>query len=418
MRKRVVWSALVGLLLPVAACSGDDSGGRTGTDPDTAIEIERYAEDGRTVVAGGAVQPVARVMRDGKPVSGANVHFTVKTGDGTVAQSSVTTGIDGTAGTLWLLGPEAGEQVLSARVESETVEFTATATEPEVGAAYAGREDYNEYQPGELPIILSAPHGGSLRPEEIPNRTYGATGADLNTKDLTLRVADALEALTGRRPHVIVSNLHRSKLDPNRDIEEAAQGVVHAERAWYEYHNWIETASAIVARDHGRGFYVDMHGHGHEIQRLEIGYLLSSNDLANSDDVLNQDALIDKSSIAVLARESERTFAELIRGETSLGELMAGRGYRSVPSVTEPHPDGNPYFTGGYSTVRHGSRDGGVIDGLQIEHNFQGVRDTPENRQAYAEALAEALVEFLEVNMGISLVEPAVAVGGVDGDVM
>ena len=34
-------------------------------------------------------------------------------------------------------------------------------------------ESYVEYRPGTLNVILSAPHGGSLRPDSIPDRSIG-----------------------------------------------------------------------------------------------------------------------------------------------------------------------------------------------------------------------------------------------------
>lgn len=409
MKRTLVLAAVSALVLTSAVCGGNDADGKSGTDPDATLVIERVAGNGQTVAAGGVVEPIVRVKRGGEPLQGATVRFAVQSGDGTVAYSSVVNGIDGTARTFWLLGPEPEDHELMATVEDESVEFSATTTALVPGEAVMGRNEYIEYVPGELPIILSAPHGGSLRPTEIADRTEGVTGADLNTADLTLRISRALEERTGKRPHVILSHLHRSKLDPNREIEEAAQGDLYAERAWFEYHRWIETAAHVVERDHGRGFYVDVHGHGHAIQRLEIGYLLTGNDLARPNEELDGDTYVNKSSIAKLAREVSIDFSDLIRGEQSLGEMLVRRGYPAVPSASDPHPAGAPYFTGGYSTVRHGSRDGGVIDGVQIEHNFDGVRDTPENREAYAAALAEAILEFLDVHAGLSLAGPVVS---------
>ena len=41
------------------------------------------------------------------------------------------------------------------------------------------------------------------------------------TYDLTKQVADEIESLFGKRPYVIYMELHRSKLDVNREVNEA-----------------------------------------------------------------------------------------------------------------------------------------------------------------------------------------------------
>ena len=41
------------------------------------------------------------------------------------------------------------------------------------GETYYGRKSYITYYPGNIPIILSIPHGGDISPSEISNRTYG-----------------------------------------------------------------------------------------------------------------------------------------------------------------------------------------------------------------------------------------------------
>ena len=87
--------------------------------------------------------------------------------------------------------------------------------------------------------MLSAPHGGGLAPPEVPNRQGGTQVTDKNTLDLTLKVRDALVELTGFGPHVVLAHLERAKMDPNREIQEAAEGNPFAERAWTEYHDFI-----------------------------------------------------------------------------------------------------------------------------------------------------------------------------------
>ena len=273
----------------------------------------------------------------------------------------------------------------------------------QLGVTYFGREQYVEYVPGDLPVVLSAPHGGYLEPDEIPDRTWGTMAQDRNTQELARTLAATLEQHTGGRPHVVISRLHRVKLDPNREIVEAAQDNVFAEYAWGEFHAFIDSANARVARDHGRGFYIDLHGHGHEMQRLEWGYLLSANDLALSDAELNGGTHVNRSGIRTLALEADSSFAALLRGPTSLGGLLQARSYPSVPSPAYPDPGGLPYFTGGYNTQVHGGSDGGPVSGVQLEMNWTGVRDTEAMRASFAEAVARALEEYFALHYHVTL---------------
>lgn len=355
------------------------------------------------VVFGESIAPLVRVEDGGRAAEGAKVRFRVVSGGGVLADSVVVTGPDGTAQALWLPGASAGVQKLEASVAGATVELSAKVAAPEAGKSYFGRNEYVEYIPGELPIILSSPHAGLLRPEEIPDRQRGVKVRDGAIHDIALRTADILEQLTGKRPHVVLMHLRRVKLDPNREIVEAAQGDPYAERAWHEYHGWIDIAKELVGDEYGRGFYIDLHGHGHKEQRLELGYLLRGRELALSDEEINKPRLVKKSSVRNLASKTPGGLAELLRGETSFGQILVKHGYRAVPSKSEPHPDGQPYFNGGYSTRRHGSRDGGTIDGVQIEHNSRGVRNSADARAAYSRALAESILEFLEIHMDLQL---------------
>ena len=153
--------------------------------------------------------------------------------------------------------------------------------------------------------------------------------------------------------------------------------------------------------DFGRGMYFDLHGHGHDIDRLELGYLLSAADLNRSDVALNAVAFVASSSIRDLGRDSPLPFSQLLRGPTSLGGYLQTEGVRGVPSPGDVSPGSDAYFTGGYNTREHGARsDGEVISGVQIEHHFSGLRDTSGNRRVYAAQLARSIRAFMLEHYG------------------
>lgn len=156
-----------------------------------------------------------------------------------------------------------------------------------------------------------------------------------------------------------------------------------------------------------------MHGHGHAIQRLELGYLLSTTQINLTDAQLDANvAFEDTSSIRTLSRTAPVSFATLLRGASSLGTLYANNGFRSVPSSVDPRPNADPYFSGGDDTRRHacgaeatafGGATGGNICGVQIESNFTGVRDNATNRDRFGDVTAIVLEQYLSLHWGLAI---------------
>jgi hypothetical protein len=267
------------------------------------------------------------------------------------------------------------------------------------GTSYFDSNSYIEYIAGNLPIIISSPHGGYLEPSAIPDRN--CTGCsyvrDSYTQELTRELKDAIYNKTGCYPHVVMNLLHRKKLDANRAIGDAADGNIDGENAWAAYHQFIDTSKHQVNSSTAKGVYLDIHGHAHAIQRLELGYLLSKTTLQSSDAAIN---VITASSIKNLANSnlSAHTHSELVRGANSFGTLCEIKGYPSVPSLSTPFPlSTESYFSGGYNTVRHGSSNGGVIDGIQIECN-SNLRFNAADRQGFADSLANVILQYLDLH--------------------
>lgn len=291
---------------------------------------------------------------------------------------------------------------------SATAEFYRAPVNPVVPGSWThGRESYVAVLGGTLPLVLSAPHGGSLEPGEIALRSWGVLGPDRNTQQMAEAIVDAIHTRTGGWPHVVINQLHRNRLDANREIVEAAQADPFAEWAWTEYQAQVDSARERVAATWGRGLFVDLHGHGHPVNRVELGYLLSADELALPDSILNARGLAAGSSLASLASESALDFAELVRGPRSMGALLQGSGYRAVPSPQDPDPGGEPYFTGGYNTRRHGSQEGGATDGIQFELPFAGTRDTPAAQAEFARVFAAAVERYLLEHYGLDWTQPS-----------
>jgi N-formylglutamate amidohydrolase len=270
------------------------------------------------------------------------------------------------------------------------------ACTPAPGAVCFGRNNYIEYVAGDLPVVLMVPHGGSIEPAGIPTRT-GRTVTDVNTIEVGRAILSAFLAQDGRRPHIIICHLKRTKLDANREIGDAAQGNAEAAQAWVEYHDFTEAAARAVIQAWGRGLLIDLHGHDHPIPRLELGYLLSDGDLALTDAAIDAGGYAMQSSLRTLLPFSTAPFSEALRGATSLGGLLEP-GFASIPSPTSTWPAGDPYYEGGYSTDRYAP----TLAAIQIEAHFEGVRDSAASRARFAGALASALERFASAHLGLS----------------
>ena len=288
---------------------------------------------------------------------------------------------------------------------------TPEQTFPEItytpGEYYGDALGYVEYLAGNTPIIITVPHDGTLSPSSIADRTYGTMVRDTNSRKVAERFAYFfVQNSGGLYPHIVYSNLHRRKLDPNRDVTEGAQGDLGAIQAYNAYHKFIQTAVDTVEAYFDSGLLLDMHGHAHDIQRIELGYLLSSDDLGQGNVSINSPEYAEKSSITQMASLTPATFSELLRGPTSFGGLLVTKSYSyeddvytfdAVPSTATAAPGTDPYFNGGYTTATYSV---GKINVIQIEANYDRTRDTARGYGALAAILEETVREFYQEHTG------------------
>lgn len=226
---------------------------------------------------------------------------------------------------------------------------------------------------GDLPIILSAPHGGSdLIPGVPERRGSGAklfrSKSDAFTGQLTEKLADAIEEKLGRRPYVVIARFHRKYLDANRRARDAFESP-QAEPVYHAYHKAISDARRAVTERWGRGILIDIHGQAAEPKAIFRG---------------TQNG---KTTTYLYNRFGR----EAMTGETSLFGQLASQGFPVIPAIGSTNNE-HPSYDGGYTVITHGSQSGGTVDAIQLELG-RDLRVPGANGET-ANKLAKAITEF------------------------
>lgn len=222
-------------------------------------------------------------------------------------------------------------------------------------SVFPNKKDYLIYRIGRSNIILSAPHSGNIKPTNIPNRTYGNRSRDTYTLELIKKVVKLLP----NKPYYIYSNVHRSKLDLNRDIDEACQGNPEMERLWGTWNSVLNGYLSEVRYVYKRGLYIDIHSYsgGNEFQ---IGYGLPTKDYLI---LMKDEKITTKKSTMHSLKEflpyQYKSEHSVLFGEFSFPYSLRKYGYNIMT------PKNDKYYLNGGRDIREFSGDG--IGALQIE---------------------------------------------------
>lgn len=298
------------------------------------------------------------------------------------------------------------------------------------------------YLAGDMPLIITVPHGGSIE-RGIPERKGFPGFINKNNDDATIELALEIEKgireiTHGRRPHVIINNLARVMIDQNRGHGEDANPTTgRGGDAWKDFHERFIAGVAIpaVLKAHGSGLFIDLHGkpdgYGADII---IGYNLTSWELSNSDNHLNtgKKAYADRSSIRFLAKKlgGKVDFAALLRGNRpgheSFGSLLQSRldvfnrTHGKKLSAVPRHDLKKPFInlSGGYNIRAYcGAKDrrfnnpyrytmSRFICGFQLEVSREIRVQDARLRREFARSVAEAIIAFIEQNLGMRIMPP------------
>lgn len=231
-------------------------------------------------------------------------------------------------------------------------------------------------QKGQIPIIISAPHGGAREiPEVEPRKGEGMekgasgffTGRDVGTEQLALAVAAEVKKRFGGEPWYVISRVHRKYIDFNRPAEIGFEDP-DARPVYEHYHESIAEACRAIAEKHRCGLLIDIHGQGSSRSTVFRG---TRN--GKTTELLQQ-----------------RFGKAAQSGEESLFGLLATRGWKVDPNPFDGKEQAG--FTGGYIVGTYGSHQQTAIDAVQLE--FGADYTNKEARQKTAEVLADALSTY------------------------
>lgn len=229
---------------------------------------------------------------------------------------------------------------------------------------------------GELPIIVSAPHGGQLDVPEVDVRrgeglNTGGSGyvisRDSGTEELAGELARALTKRFQRKPYVVVARSHRKYVDMNRPPEIAYEDA-DAKPVYETYHGALREACGAVQKKFRKGLLLDLHGQGTSQETVYRG-------------------THDGKTVSLLR---ERFGEAAHTGEQSLFGDLKRLGWKVYPDPFDGKEQAG--FRGGYIVQTYGSHQGFGIDAMQLE--FGANYRSKEGRPKTAATLTTAIVDY------------------------
>jgi len=227
-------------------------------------------------------------------------------------------------------------------------------------------------QAGNLPIILTAPHGGDKSIPGVSNRTSGVVTTDSRTYELATAISQRLTELLGAKPYLVAAKFQRKYLDVNRAPEEAFQD--DKARLVYEvYHGQIRAFVDDIRKKFPQGaLLIDVHGQAKATNTIFRGT---------------------RNGVTVMRMVEQHGVESLTGTNSVLGRLQLA-GYDIFPPNTPPgKPAEDRSFNGGFTVGTYGSSHTNGIDALQCEFGT-ALRLNEAHRARLANDVAEAVAAY------------------------
>ncbi|MBL8991310.1 MAG: N-formylglutamate amidohydrolase [Phycisphaerae bacterium] len=250
-------------------------------------------------------------------------------------------------------------------------------------------------QRGDLPIILSAPHGGGVRIPGSTGRTRGVTVRDLRTAEAALLTAQRLTERLGAKPYFVIAQFSRKDADANRAPDDGQAFENDPARAAYDaYHAALRAAVDECRARFGVAILIDLHGQARVPGAIVRG-------TRNGKTV---ESLLRRHGPAALTGPDSLFGRLKAAGYTVLPDLPPdpnGADAKADAPDPQPEPDADApagretFLDGGYIVAAYGSHTPHGVDAIQVELGAQRTDDLLKLARTLGDCIAGFYESFI-----------------------
>lgn len=220
---------------------------------------------------------------------------------------------------------------------------------------------------GDLPIVITAPHGGTQAIPGSPERSNKdlpqfVTVLDTRTDELARQTAKQVEKLLGKKPWVVIAKFARKYADANRPEKYGAESD-QAKEQHKLYHEAVRHAVDSVREKFGEGILIDIHGQGADKATVFRG----------------------TQNLKTVAGLTD----EVLFGPKSFLGVLESEGIKVFPAAKEVQEKENSKFDGGYTVQTYGLNQKDGIAAIQLEFgaSYRATKAIPDTADKLAKAL-------------------------------
>lgn len=245
-------------------------------------------------------------------------------------------------------------------------------------------EDYFFHDMGNLPIIISVPHGGTLNHDTIPKRKKGITGTDKHTITLAKELLNYFELQSElvlrkrERPSFIMARIPRRQIDFNRPKSKAFVSNNPLASKLYEfYHERLTNYIKLNIKRHQFSLLMDIHGF--EKEKRPEGY---------------------RDVELVLGTDNLKSLFPSIPPKKDWSRTLRGKIINDLLELKLPIAPGFPkrkeyVLTGGFITCHYGASNFPGSKAIQFEFSDRIRLCEKTLRESMLKSISRSIIQYL-----------------------